>query len=116
MNANWVPVFYGSVAEVLVLQEALEANGIPALAPDVEHLDIATLGGSAYTLRLLVPQDRLELARSLVPESKRSGIPAAAAEHASADADSPAPQVEASPTVALPRSAGGPPEELGGEA
>ena len=40
MNANWVPVFYGSVAEVLVLQETFEANGIPALAPDVEHLDI----------------------------------------------------------------------------
>jgi len=53
MNANWVPVFYGSIAEVLVLQETFEANGIPALAPDVEHLDIATLGGSAYTLRML---------------------------------------------------------------
>jgi len=115
MNTNWVPVFYGSFAEVLVLQEALEANGIPALAPDVEHLDIATLGGSAYALRLLVPEDQLELARSLVPESKRSGIPAAAV-LPPADSDSPAPHVEASRTVALPRAAGGPPEELGGEA
>ena len=116
MNANWVPVFYGSVAEVLVLQETFEANGIPALAPDVEHLDIATLGGSAYTLRLLVPEDQSELARSLVPESKRSGIPAVAAERIPADAGNPAPDVEASRTVALPASAGGPPEELGGEA
>lgn len=107
MSANWMPVFYGSVAEVLVLQEALDANGIPTLAPDVDHLDIATLGGTAYALQLLVPEDRLEFARSFVPASKRAGIPTAA--HA---AD---PHIHASATAALPRSSGGPPEELGGE-
>jgi hypothetical protein len=112
METNWIPVYYGSLAEVLVLQEALEANGIPTLAPDVEHLDIATLGGSGYALRLLVPEDRLELARSLVPESKRAGIPEEALAHAHAEA----PDIHASRTAPLPRSAGGPPEELGGEA
>jgi hypothetical protein len=112
MNANWIPVYFGSVAEVLVLQETLEANGIPTFAPDVDHLDIATLGGSAYSMRLLVPEDRLELARSLVPESKRSGIPSEAATHAHAEE----PEIHASRTAPLPRAAGGPPEELGGEA
>ena len=116
MSADWVPVFYGSVAEVLVLQEALEANAIPTLAPDVEHLDLAALGGSGYSIRLLVPEDRLELARSLVPESKRSGIPAAVGQHASAGAEPAEVHIVASRAVALPRSAGGPPEELGGEA
>jgi hypothetical protein len=112
MNTNWIPVYYGSLAEVLVLQETLEANGIPTFAPDVDHLDIATLGGSAYALRLLVPEDRLELARSLVPESRRSGIP----EGAAAQAHSRMPDIHASRTATLPRSAGGLPEELGGEA
>lgn len=107
MSAEWRPVFFGSVAEVLVLREALEANGVPTLAPDLEHLDIATLGGSAYALQLLVPEDRLPFARSLVPDSKRAGIPDAA--HA---VD---PHIQASAAAALPRSSGGPPEELGGE-
>lgn len=82
MNADWVPVYYGSVAEVLVLQESLDANGIPTLAPDMEHMDTATLAGSAYSVRLLVPKDRLELARSLVPESKRHNIPGSGAPRA----------------------------------
>jgi hypothetical protein len=94
MNAEWIPVYYGSVAEVLVLQETLDANGIPTLAPDVDHMDTATLAGSAYSVRLLVPKDRLELARSLVPESKRHNIPGSGALHAASAA----------------------PEELGGEA
>jgi len=108
MSTDWFPVYYGSVAEVLVLQETLEANGIPTLAPDVEHMDTATLAGSAYSVRLLVPKDRLALARSLVPESKRHNIPDFGA--------LPADDVHASRSVAFPRAAGGAPEELGGEA
>jgi hypothetical protein len=107
-NASWVPVYYGSVSEVLVLQETLDANGIPTVAPDLEHMDLATLGGSGFAVQLLVPRDRLEVARSLVPDSKRAGIPGPVVPVG--------PVVQAAATTALPRSTGGLAEELGGEA
>lgn len=82
MNTDWIPVYCGSIAEVLVLQEALAANGVPTLAPAVEHMDTATLSGSAFSVEVLVPEDRIDLARSLVPESKRHNIPGFEAPHA----------------------------------
>ena len=74
MSSRWVPVFQGTVPEVLVLQSGCEASGIPTFTPDLglPYLETADNGGA----RLLVPEDRLEDARSLVPESKRKCIPA----------------------------------------
>ena len=115
MSDTWVPVFYGSVSEVLVLQETLNANAIPSLAPELEHLDTATLGGSVYSVRLLVPEDRLEAARSHVPASKRSGIPALPGQPDGGDEYMQALTSHTSATKPLP-SGTRTPEELGGEA
>jgi hypothetical protein len=115
MSATWVPVFYGSVPEVLVLQETLNANAIPSLAPELEHLDTATLGGSVYSVRLLVPPDLLESARSHVPASKRGGIPALVSQPAGGDGKLEALTAHTSATKPLP-SGTRTPEELGGEA
>jgi hypothetical protein len=78
MTSRWVPVFQGTVPEVLVLQSSCEASGIATLTPDlgIPYLDTAIDCGGLYCVRLMVPEDRLEDARSLVPESKRKGIPA----------------------------------------
>jgi hypothetical protein len=75
MSSRWVPVFQGTVPEVLVLQSSCEADGIPTFTPDlgIPYLDAAD---GVYSVRLMVPEDRIEDARSLVPESKRRGIPA----------------------------------------
>jgi hypothetical protein len=60
-----------------VLQSNCEANGIPTFAPDLglPYLDAVVDGGGSYSTRLLVPEDRLEDARTLVPDSKRNRIP-----------------------------------------
>jgi hypothetical protein len=76
MSSRWVPVFQGSLSEVLVLQSNCEASGIPTFVPSLNlpYLDVTNPGGSHF-LQLLVPEDRLEDGRSLVPDSKRGGIP-----------------------------------------
>jgi len=71
VNAPWVPVFIGSFSEVLVLRETLDAHGIPALSPDLEHIDTATQGGNLFALRLLVPPDRLEDALRVIPAAAK---------------------------------------------
>jgi hypothetical protein len=78
MSSRWVPVFQGTIPEVLVLQSGCEAGGIPTFTPDLgmPYLDTADNGRGHYAVRLMVPEDRVEDARSLVPESKRRGIPA----------------------------------------
>jgi hypothetical protein len=78
MRAPWVPAFIGSISDVLVLRETVAANGIPCLAPDVEHMDTATQGGNVFAVRLLVAPDRMEDALRVIPPSKRAGIPRAA--------------------------------------
>ena len=75
MSSRWVPVFQGTIPEVLVLQSNCEADGIPTFTPDLGIPYLAAADG-VYSVRLMVPEDRLEDARSLVPESKRRGIPA----------------------------------------
>jgi hypothetical protein len=77
MNAEWIPVFIGSISEVLVLRETLDAHGIPCMSPDLEHMDTATQGGNLFAVRLLVPPERLADATRLIPASKRGGIPRA---------------------------------------
>lgn len=114
MNTNWVPVFYGTVPDLLVLQEALNADGIPSLAPELDNLDTATLGGVAFSLRLLVPEDRLEAARSHVPASKRGGIPEVEGQPEGGDEYLRALTSHTSATKPLP-SGTRTPEELGGE-
>jgi hypothetical protein len=74
MSSRWVPVFQGTIPEVLVLQSNCEADGIPTFTPDLGIPYLAAADG-VYSVRLMVPEDRLEDARSLVPESKRSLIP-----------------------------------------
>jgi hypothetical protein len=78
MSAEWVPVFIGSFEDVLVLREALNANGIPCLAPDADNLGPYPAGRQVYAVQLLVPPDRLGDAIRIVPASKRAGIPRAA--------------------------------------
>lgn len=82
MSSRWVPVFEGSMPEVLVLQTTCEADGIPTFVPDLNlaYLDTSARGGNIFSLKLLVPEDRLEDARALVPESKRPSIPSVEAE------------------------------------
>ncbi len=78
MSSRWVPVFEGSMPEVLVLQTTCEAGGIPTFVPDLNlaYLDTSARGGNMFSLKLLVPEDRLEDGRGLVPKSKRKSIPA----------------------------------------
>jgi hypothetical protein len=78
MSSRWVPVFEGSMPEVLVLQSSCEAGGIPTFVPDLNlaYLDTSARGGNIFSLKLLVPEDRLEDARGLVPIGKRTSIPA----------------------------------------
>jgi hypothetical protein len=78
MSSRWVPVFEGSMPEVLVLQSSCEAGGIPTFVPDLNlaYLDTSARGGNIFALKLLVPEDRLEDARDLVPPARRTGIPA----------------------------------------
>jgi hypothetical protein len=82
MSSRWVPVFEGSMPEVLVLQSSCEADGIPTFVPDLNlaYLDTSARGGNIFSLKLLVPEDRLDEARSLVPDGKRGSIPAIEAE------------------------------------
>jgi len=82
MSSRWVPVFQGEPSHVLVLQSSCEASGIPTFVPDLNllYLDMTARGGNMFFLQLLVPEDRLEDARTLVPATKRSGIPAVAPE------------------------------------
>ncbi|MBK7642755.1 MAG: hypothetical protein IPJ19_06830 [Planctomycetes bacterium] len=77
MSSRWVPLFEGSMPEILVLQSSCEAAGIPTFVPDLNlaYLDTSARGGNIFFFKLLVPEDRLEDARELVPESKRSSIP-----------------------------------------
>lgn len=77
MSSRWVPVFQGAPSEVLVLQSSCEASGIPTFVPDLNllYLDISARGGNMFLLQLLVPEDRLEDARDLVPAPRRTGIP-----------------------------------------
>ncbi len=75
MSEEWVPVFIGSYTDVLVLREFLDANGIPCLAPGLNNLDAYSEGGNVFAFPLLVPPERLEEAKRLMPASKRSGIP-----------------------------------------
>jgi len=77
MSSRWVPVFEGSMPEVLVLQSSCEAGGIPTFVPDLNlaYLDISARGGNMFAMKLLVPEDRLEDARDLVPLPRRAGIP-----------------------------------------
>ena len=76
MSSRWMPVFQGEPSEVLVLQSSCEASGIPTFVPDLNflYLDISARGGNMFSLQLLVPEDRIDDARSLVPESKRAKI------------------------------------------
>jgi len=78
MSSRWVPVFEGSMPEVLVLQSSCEADGIPTFVPDLNlaYLDTSARGGNIFSLKLLVPLDRLEDTRELVPAGKRASIPA----------------------------------------
>jgi hypothetical protein len=80
MSSRWVPVFQGEPSQVLVLQSSCEASGIPTFVPDLnlQYLDPSARGGNFFLMQLLVPEDRLDDARTLVPDSRRSGIPAAA--------------------------------------
>jgi hypothetical protein len=77
MSSRWVPVFEGSMPEVLVLQSSCEAGGIPTFVPDLNlaYLDTSARGGNIFSLKLMVPEDRLADARELVPEAKRPAIP-----------------------------------------
>ena len=79
MSSRWVPVFQGTIPEVLVLQSNCEADGIPTFTPDLGIPYLAAADG-VYSVRLMVPEDRLVDARSLVSESKRKGIPEVAPE------------------------------------
>jgi hypothetical protein len=77
MSSRWVPVFQGEPSQVLVLQSSCEASGIPTFVPDLnlQYLDPSARGGNFFLMQLLVPEDRLEDARTLVPATRRSGIP-----------------------------------------
>ena len=79
MSAEWVPVYIGAYADVLVLREALNANGVPCLAPDADNLGPYPAGQNVFAVQLLVPPDRLADAMRLIPPSKRAGIPSAGA-------------------------------------
>ena len=76
MSSRWVPVYLGTVPEVLVLQSNCEANGIPTFAPDLGIPYLDTIDKRGWNcVQLMVPEDQLLDARSLVLDSKRAGIP-----------------------------------------
>jgi hypothetical protein len=78
MSAEWVPVFIGSFTDGIVLHEALNANGVPCLAPGIDNPEAYADGKIVHSFALLVPPDRIDDALRLIPASQRSGIPRAA--------------------------------------
>ena len=66
MSSRWVPVFQGSIPEVITLQASCEAVGIPTYVPDMSLIqaDPFMRGANALALQLLVPADRLDDARA----------------------------------------------------
>lgn len=72
MSSRWVPLMQGTIPEVITLQSSCEASGIPTYVPDMSLIqaDPFIRGGNALALELFVPEDRLEDARTLVPERK----------------------------------------------
>lgn len=73
MRSRWIPVFQGTIPEVITLQSSCEASGIPTYVPDMNLIqaDPFLRGGNALALVLHVPEDRIDDARSLVPERLR---------------------------------------------
>ena len=66
MSSRWVPLMQGSIPEVITLQASCEAVGIPTYVPDMNLIqaDPFMRGANALALQLLVPEDRLDDARS----------------------------------------------------
>lgn len=76
MSGRWVPVFRGSIPEVITLQAACEAQGIPTDVPDMNLMQVDPFlrGANALSLALCVPEDRCAEALTLVPARRASDV------------------------------------------
>ena len=74
---NLVPVFRGEMSQVLPLQAALEAEGIPTFIQDehIKYLDPFLTGGYGFGITLLVPRNRAEDALRMIRNKKDRALP-----------------------------------------
>jgi len=68
---TWVPIYRGTLSQVLVLRCRLEAAGVPVFLKDevMKVLDPVITGGSALAIDLLVPAEQEGEARSCLGAS-----------------------------------------------